>query len=137
MKKSFQIFTVGEIGKAEKSDSIIIYPEYSDLLLGLEHFSHIIVCTWYHKTDTAKKRETLQVHPRGDKANPLTGIFATRSPVRPNPIGLSICRILKVNKNIIHIDKIDVFDGTPVIDIKPYIPQIDSAINARVADWAK
>ena len=70
------------------------------------------------------------VHPRGNKANPLTGVFATRSPFRPNLIGLSVCRIKSVDDAGITVDDIDAFDGSPIIDLKPYIPTIDSVPEA-------
>ena len=75
------------------------------------------------------------MHPRGDRALPLTGVFGTRSPVRPNLIALSTCEILSIDENIIRIDKIDAFDGTPVIDIKPCIGKDNSMINVRVPEW--
>ncbi|UCF56354.1 MAG: SAM-dependent methyltransferase, partial [Deltaproteobacteria bacterium] len=64
-------------------------------------------------------------------ANPLTGVFATRSPVRPNPISVYTCRILSIDGNVIHIEKIDALDGTPVIDIKPYVPRLDSVSEVK------
>ena len=68
------------------------------------------------------ERNTLKVHPRGNKANPLTGVFATHSPVRPNLIGLSTCRILSITGTTVNIEAIDALDGTPVIDLKPQMP---------------
>jgi tRNA-Thr(GGU) m(6)t(6)A37 methyltransferase TsaA len=76
------------------------------------------------------------VHPRGDAANPLTGVFACRAPVRPNLIAMSLCKVIAVRENVIEIEKIDAFDGTPVLDIKPYTPGQDSVPNARVPAWA-
>ena len=75
------------------------------------------------------------VYPRNNPKNPLHGVFATRSPVRPNLIGLSICKILSIEDNIIQIDTIDAYDGSPVIDLKPYIPDIDSEEDAQVPEW--
>jgi len=123
MADSFQIFPVGIIRKQEKTVSIEIYEEYKDALLGLDQFSDIIVCFWFHRKDTPQKRNVLRVHPRGNKANPLRGVFAARSPVRPNLVDVSACKILSIDGNIIHIEKIDAFDGTPVIDIKPLHPE--------------
>jgi len=137
ISKDFQIFSIGVIKKTKHTTIIEIYKKYEDALLGLHQFSHVIVCYWFHKNDTAEKRNILQVHPRGDRRNPLTGVFATRSPVRPNLIGISICKILSIDGNIIHIDKIDALDGSPVIDLKPYIPRDDSIPDARVPEWVK
>ncbi len=130
------IFPIGIIKKDSKAFSVEIYPEYTDGLLGLDQFSHILIFYWFHENDTSEKRKTLQVHPRGNKANPMTGVFATRSPQRPNPIGISICRVLSVDRNKIHIDQIDAFNGSPVIDIKPYFPNMDSGSDAVTPDWA-
>ena len=83
------------------------------------------------------QRAILQVHPRGDQKNPLTGVFATRSPFRPNLIALSLCKIVSVKENVIEVEKIDAFEGTPVLDIKPYAPGQDSATGVKVPEWAK
>jgi tRNA-Thr(GGU) m(6)t(6)A37 methyltransferase TsaA len=131
MEDSFQIFPIGMIKKRDKSVTIEIHHEYEDALLGLSQYSHILVFSWFHKSDTPEKRSTLRVHPRGNKANPLTGVFATRSPVRPNPISVYTCRILSIDGNVIHIEKIDALDGTPVIDIKPYVPRLDSVSEVK------
>jgi len=137
MADHFQIFPVGIIKKKGNAVTIEIYEKYKDALLGLGQFSHIIVFFWFHQNDTPQKRDVLQVHPRGNKANPLTGVFATRSPIRPNLIAISTCKIMLINKNRIHIDKIDAFNRTPVIDIKPYIPESDIMKDVRKPEWVK
>lgn len=134
--ESFKIFSIGIIKKVD-GITIEIYEKYTDALLGLNQFSHIIVLYWFHKSDTEAKRDILQVHPKGDLKRPLRGVFATRSPVRPNPIGMSVCKILSVKKNSIRIDAIDAHDGTPVIDIKPYIPENDSIPNTSCPKWVE
>ena len=131
IENSFQIFPIGVIKKKDQSVCIEIYEKFRDALEGLEQNSHIIVITWFHKNDTKTKRKTLQVHPMGNKANPLTGVFATRSPVRPNPIALFSCNVISIEGLLIHVENIDAFDGSPVLDIKPYIPRIDSIAQAR------
>ena len=131
----YEIYPIGFISRQEGSTRIEIDPHYEDALLGLNEFSHVLVCYWFHKNDTPGKRKVLTVYPRGNPQNPLHGIFATRSPVRPNLIGISICEVLSIKDNIIHIETIDAFDGSPVIDLKPYIPTIDSIIDARVPAW--
>ena len=133
----FHVVPVGIIKNEDKNVHIEVHHKYTDALRGLEQFSHIIVCFWFHKNDTREKRSILQVHPKGNMANPLTGVFATRSPARPNLIGLSISRISGVEGNIVYVDKIDALNGTPVIDIKPYIPRIDAISVARVSKWAE
>ena len=133
--EKFHIFPVGTIRQGEGESSIVIFDEFRDALLGLEPFSHIIVLIWFHKSDNQEKRNTLQVHPKGNRSNPLTGVFATRSPVRPNPVALFTCKVLSIKEDIIRIDHINAFDGSPVIDIKPYIPEEDSVLDAVTADW--
>ena len=129
------LLPVGILKKNDKAVHIEIYPKYTDGLLGLHQFSHILVFYWFHENDTPEKRDTLQVHPRGNRANPLTGVFATRSPRRPNPIGISICKVLSVDGNMIHIDQIDALNGSPVIDIKPYFHSMDSISEAATPNW--
>jgi len=132
-----QIQPVGRISNKGESTIIEIYPEYSKALLGLEAFSHIMVFCWFHKNDRPEKRKTLQVHPMKNKNKPRTGVFATRSPQRPNLIAIFMCVLKEIRENRISVEKIDAFDGTPVIDIKPYIPHNDSVPNARIPKWVK
>lgn len=77
----------------------------------------IILITWLHKSN----REVLKVHPRGDSNNPVTGVFSTRSPDRPNPIGLHRVSVFKIIENRIKVGPLEAIDGTPVVDIKPVI----------------
>ncbi len=84
---------------------------------GLEVGAEIIVITWFHQAD----RSTLQVHPRDDLTRPLTGVFATRSPDRPNPLGLHPVTVLEIDENRLKVGPIEAIDGTPIVDIKPVI----------------
>ncbi|RJR35516.1 MAG: tRNA (N6-threonylcarbamoyladenosine(37)-N6)-methyltransferase TrmO [Desulfobacteraceae bacterium] len=135
MKELYEAFPVGMIRKEDKATFLVLYEKYSDGLLGIEQFSHLILFCWFKESDTRESRSTLRVHPRADKRNPLTGVFATRSPKRPNPIALFVSRIRGIDHNRVEIDPIDAFDGTPVIDIKPYIPISDSIQDAVVPGW--
>ena len=135
MKDWFKIFPVGAIRKKREGVFIEILDTYRDALLGLDEFSHITVCYWFHENDTPDKRGILRVHPKGDEKNPLRGVFATHSPVRPNLIAISICHVLSIDGNTIRIDKIDALDGSPVIDIKCFIPSSVSKSNIRLPDW--
>jgi len=119
----FKLFPVGTIEKKGDSTFVKIHDKYSDALKGLDEYSHVIVIYWFHKNDTPEKRSILQLHPRYDKRNPLTGVFACRAPVRPNLIALSVCEILSISGNNVYIDKIDAFDESPVLDLKPYMPE--------------
>jgi tRNA-Thr(GGU) m(6)t(6)A37 methyltransferase TsaA len=133
MLRSFKLKPVGIIKKNDGKIRIEIFDEYSDALLGIDGFSHIYVFYWFHENDTPEKRRTLQVHPRGDQNNPLTGVFATHSPLRPNLVALTLCKITAINGNRIEIQDIDALDGSPVIDIKCYIP--DSVKGVRMPGW--
>jgi tRNA-Thr(GGU) m(6)t(6)A37 methyltransferase TsaA len=135
MPESFQIFPVGVVSKKEEATRIEIFEPYGDALLGLEGFSHIQVFFWFHENDTADRRKTLRVHPRKDKKNPLSGVFATHSPLRPNLIGLTLCKIKTIRDNRIEIEDIDAFDGTPVIDIKSYIASSPAESDIRLPAW--
>jgi tRNA-Thr(GGU) m(6)t(6)A37 methyltransferase TsaA len=135
MKDRYHIFPVGVIKKENENVRIEIDEAYRDALLGLDDFSHITVCYWFHENDTPEKRKTMQVHPRKNKNNPLRGVFATHSPLRPNLIALSICKILSIRDTTIFIEKIDAFDGSPVIDIKCFIPRRELGSDIKLPDW--
>ncbi len=90
---------------------------------------------WFDQNDSAENRSTLQVHPRKDPGNPLTGVFATHSPQRPNLIALTLCKLESIVGNIIHIEEIDAYDGSPVIDIKCYIPGAVPNADVRLPEW--
>ena len=137
-EKFFKLFPIGKVEKRGDDTVITIFEKYSDALNGLQDFSHVVVLYWFHKNDTPEKREILQVHPRGNSENPLTGVFACRAPVRPNLIALTVCKIVSIEGCTIHIDKIDAFDQSPVIDLKPYIPRIDNPQeDVRLPKWLK
>ena len=136
--KFFELYPIGSVKRKGKSAHLHIFNKYTDALKGLDDFSHALVLYWFDKNDTPEKRSILRVHPRGNKENPLTGVFACRASVRPNLIALSLCKIVSVRDGIVHVDKIDAFDNSPVLDIKPYIPHIDHIIkDVRVPDWLR
>ena len=137
MSETYSIKPIGKVVKSSAGTKLEIYPQFRDALLGLNGFSHVWVFYWFDRNDTPEKRATLRVHPRGNKANPLTGVFGTRSPLRPNPIGLSVCRIKSIDDTGIIVENIDAFDGSPIIDLKPYIPASDCVPDASVPDWVK
>ncbi len=127
---SFQVNPIGHVDKQDGKARIVLDKQYSPGLLRLGDFSHVWVIWWFDRNDTPDMRQILQVHPRRDMRNPLSGVFATRAPVRPNLLGLSLCRIVSVQGNVLEIDGIDAFAGTPVLDLKPYIPGYDSIPDA-------
>ena len=135
MMESFRIIPVGIVRKTDTAASIEIFKDYTDALLGLDGFSHIVVLFWFDQNDTSEKRRVLQVHPRKDPRNPLTGVFATHSPQRPNLIGLTVCRIISIQGDTIEIEDIDALDGSPVIDLKCFIPGSIGEKDVRLPDW--
>jgi len=135
MMASFQINPVGIVRKTDTAVSIDIFDDFTDALLGLEGFSHVVVLFWFDQNDTAEKRRVLRVHPRKDPRNPLTGVFATHSPQRPNLIGLTVCRIISIHGGSIEIEEIDALDESPVIDLKCYIPGSVAEKDVRLPDW--
>ncbi|MCD6262089.1 MAG: tRNA (N6-threonylcarbamoyladenosine(37)-N6)-methyltransferase TrmO [Deltaproteobacteria bacterium] len=136
MGNKFEIYQIGTVEKQGGETIIKICKKYKEALLGLDGFSHMIVCYWFHKNDTPEQRRILQVYPKGHRYNPLTGVFATCSPVRPNLLAISICKILSIEDTTIRIDDIDALDQTPVIDIKPYVPHMHSKTDhIKVPEW--
>lgn len=105
--------------------TIELLPEYADWLVDLDGFSHIILLYHFHKSPGPRPR----VIPFLDTEE--RGLFATRSPCRPNPIGLSIVELLKVERNLLTVKGIDTLDGTPVLDIKPYVSEFDHRPDVR------
>ncbi|RJS84562.1 tRNA (N6-threonylcarbamoyladenosine(37)-N6)-methyltransferase TrmO [Candidatus Bathyarchaeota archaeon] len=106
--------------------TVEVYPEYVDGLKDLEGFSHIILIYHFHKAKGAR----LRVSPYMDADE--HGIFATRAPSRPNPIGISTVRLRKIEGNILYISDVDIVDGTPLLDIKPYVPEFDARKSVRI-----
>ena len=96
-----------------------VYASFAEGLEALEVGDEIIVITWLHKA----QRDILKVHPRGDETAPLAGVFATRSPDRPNPLGLHRVTVLEIVGERLKVGPIEAIDGTPVVDIKPVLPQ--------------
>ena len=99
--------------------TVEVFPEYAEGLKDLEGFSHIILIYHFHLS----KRASLKVKPYMD--NETHGVFAKRGPSRPNTIGISVVRLVKIEENILHIQDVDIVDGTPLLDIKPYVPEFD------------
>jgi len=113
---------------------IIINEDFKEALSGIEEFSHIIVIYWMHRISTSE-RSVLKVHPRRNQNLPLVGVFATRSPARPNPIAIATVKMLERKDNILKVVGLDAIDGTPVLDVKPHIPGSDSPAATKTPDW--
>lgn len=131
-----EVWFIGVVEEVSGDESTIrIYPEYCQGLLGLDAYSHIIILYWLHLRDNEKYRKTLRVIPRRHEGAPLTGVFACRSPSRPNPIGLSVVKLLHLENCRLKVKGLDALEGSPIIDIKPYLPRADSVPDARVPEW--
>jgi tRNA (adenine37-N6)-methyltransferase len=119
--------------RPELVSEIVIDKALTPALDNLDEFSHIIVLWWIHRS---RRPAPMKVHPRGNPENKLMGVFATRSPDRPNPIGKSTAKLLERRGNVLKVQGLDAIDGTPVLDIKPYIPGYDSAEDATAPPWS-
>lgn len=121
-RKAAPVYTMSPVGWVRKSGGktfIEIDQRYQAALLGVDRLKTLQVLWWFDRNDAPDKRAVLQVHPRGNPDNPLRGVFATRSPYRPNLIALTEVDVIAVRDNIIEIDGIDAFADTPVLDLKP------------------
>jgi tRNA-Thr(GGU) m(6)t(6)A37 methyltransferase TsaA len=114
---------------------VILYKSYELGLKGLDGYSHIIVVYWMHKL-AGSRIINLLVRPRGRLDLPEVGVFATRNPRRPNPIGVTVAELLEIRYNILTVRGLDALNHTPILDIKPY-DYYDIVENPRVPDWFK
>lgn len=112
---------------------LIVRPDFADALEGLKEFSHLIVLFWFHLSP-AGENAAHKTHPQMKPDLPLVGVFATRSPVRPNPLGMAVVKLQGHVKNVLIVTGLDALDGTPILDIKPYLPG-DSVAKIKVPDW--
>ena len=115
-----------QAARSRAAGQVVIYPEYAEGLQDLEGFSHIYLLYVFH----CSSGYSLRVKPYLDDG--LRGLFATRYPCRPNPIGLSVVRLVACRENVLDIVGVDMLDGTPVLDIKPYVPEFDVKTGVRV-----
>ncbi len=113
---------------------IVIDPDYAGILDGIEDFSHLLVIYWAHKVDDLGRKLT-RAHPMGRKDLPLVGIFATCSPARPNPVLAIAVRLVERDGYTLRVEGLDAIDGSPVIDIKPYLPSYYSVPDAKLSGW--
>lgn len=135
--QKFHVNPIGKINVNEDGMFIELEQKYIPALQALDGFSHLSVIWWFSDFDNEQMRNTIET-PQPYKRSPaVMGIFATRSPVRPNPIALSTAQVIHIyyEKGIIQIAYIDGNDGTPVLDIKPYTPSLDRVETPRVPEW--
>jgi tRNA-Thr(GGU) m(6)t(6)A37 methyltransferase TsaA len=133
-----EVLSVTPIGVVEHADEtarIRIFPEFCDGLYKLNEFSHVIILYWFHERDNKKDRSVLRVVPKRHLAKQEVGVFASRSPSRPNPVGLCVVRLVKVEGCIAVVEGLDAFEGSPVIDVKPYLPRADFVSDVKVPEW--
>ena len=120
----------------ESVATVTVFPEYAELLEGIEAFSHILVVFWPHGL-SEERRTMKQVHPMGRKDLPIQGIFATRSPARPNPVLISQVRLLERDGRVLRVKGLDALDRSPVIDLKPVLSLQDQDGELVVPEWIK
>ena len=113
---------------------LVVDPQWEELLDGIEAFSHVLVLYWPHLIEPERRR-LRKVHPMGRKDLPLQGIFATRSPARPNPVLVSTVPLLAREGNVLRVKGLEAVDGSPLIDIKPYVEAYHGVETPRFPDW--
>ena len=135
--KNYQLKTIGTVRNDSTGAFIELESEYIPALQALEGFSHINVLWWFSGCDNVQMRSVLETQQPYKGAPEKMGIFATRSPMRPNPIALTAVEIIQIDyaRGIIQIAFIDAMDGTPVLDIKPYTPSLDRVETPGVPEW--
>jgi tRNA-Thr(GGU) m(6)t(6)A37 methyltransferase TsaA len=112
-------------GDASAPGTVEVSPEFAEGLRDLEGFSHLILIYLLHKSGGTKLTVTPFL------ASERHGVFATRAPARPNPIGLSIVKLAKIEGTVLYVENLDVLDGSPLLDIKPYVPEFDAPSDVR------
>jgi tRNA-Thr(GGU) m(6)t(6)A37 methyltransferase TsaA len=132
----YSIHPIGYVRKDDQKAYIEIFECYRRGLKELQGFSHAHVLWWFHAFDTDEHRGTTQFDPPFEA--PRLGVFASRAPMRPNPIGLSTVKIIRIDneQGILEIPKIDAWEDTPVLDIKAYMPFYSRIKSCNVPDWA-
>tara|TARA_B100000315_G_scaffold255167_1_gene297881 strand:+ start:51 stop:485 length:435 start_codon:yes stop_codon:yes gene_type:complete len=134
--KNGEVYFIGEV-ESIKDDltTIRIKKEYCEGLYRLSTFSHIIILYWFHNRDNQEHRSVLKVTPKMHKGAPEIGVFTSRSPSRINPIGLCVTELTSINGCILKVKGLDAIEGSPIVDIKPYLPRADSIPDARVQEY--
>ena len=118
-------------GFGEEVSEIILNEELTNALNGIEDYSHVIIVYWMDKV----QGKAIEHQPQGNPEVPVVGIFACRCPQRPNPIAITTVKLLVREGNKIKVKGLDILDGTPIIDIKPYWPQYDKAEDVKYPNW--
>ncbi|MBI4258364.1 MAG: tRNA (N6-threonylcarbamoyladenosine(37)-N6)-methyltransferase TrmO [Thaumarchaeota archaeon] len=141
---SFQVISIGfvrtewkregpRVERHEIVSELVVDKKYEDALDGIDEYSHLFVIFWFHELRHGRKHG-LKMRAKRGQEGPLVGIFATRSYGRPNPIGLAVVDLLRREDNILTVRGLDAFDGSPILDIKPY-DHLDRKLRIKVPDW--
>ncbi len=128
----------GELTRQDWSrvqSEVRLRPEFADALLGLADYSHVIVIGWLGQVPV-ELRERRQAYPAGNNRLPLQGALSLRGGARPNPVSITVCRLLAIESAVLLLEGLDLVDGTPVLDVKPYIAFYDSVTEATIPRWA-
>jgi len=135
--EKFEVVTIGKIRTDSEGARIELKKKYLSALKGLEGFSHLQILWWFSESDSPRERGRLEEASPYREGPEVMGIFATRSPNRPNPVALSCVEVLHVDcrKGVIHLAYMDALEGSPVLDIKPYTPSLDRVETPSVPDW--
>ncbi len=134
---AFEIYPIGKVEQTQQGMQLKIFEPYRPALKELENFGHVVVLWWCNLADTKEYRQTIECKKPYRNAPEKMGIFATRSPARPNPIALSVAAILGVDQDngVISIPWIDAAPGTPIVDLKPYHPSLDRVRDVSMPAW--
>jgi tRNA-Thr(GGU) m(6)t(6)A37 methyltransferase TsaA len=120
----------------EVTSEIVVESRLAEALEGIEGFSHILVLFWMDRVND-EQRAIRRLHPRDRQDLPLMGVFATRTQYRPNPIGATVARLLECRGNLLRVRGLDALDGTPVLDIKPYLPDLEPGEEVTAPPWVR
>jgi tRNA-Thr(GGU) m(6)t(6)A37 methyltransferase TsaA len=135
-RTTYQMQAIGTVRRNGDTVDLVIADAYRPALKQLDHFSHVMVFWWADRFDNEEDRSQLQCEPPYAKEH-VTGVFATRSPLRPNPIAMTICKLQNLDEanGLVRVYNLDAFDGTPIVDLKAYFPVCDRVQEARIPEW--
>lgn len=133
----YQVYPIGTFHVTENGTYLKIKPAYKSALQALDGFSHLNIIWWFSELDDKEARSILEAPKPYKNAPEVMGIFATRSPIRPNPLALSTVQVLHIDyeEGLIQITYTDAHNGSPLLDIKPYTPSMDRIESPAVPDW--
>jgi len=133
---SYQVFPLGVIRRTQDEIQLLIETPYRAALHELEHFSHVIVFWWADRFDSPETRTIMQCEPPYAPGH-TTGMFATRSPIRPNPLMITTCKLLEIDEasGVVTVADLDAVDDTPILDLKAYFPVCDRVQKATIPAW--